>query len=108
LKSAYPGFVTGKLSDFAGLAFFPVLSWSALELVALHRVASFATCIAVIVVVGAVFAATKTVEPAADAYRAVMGALRGASSIQFVRDPTDLIALMALAVPLAIARRRRV
>jgi hypothetical protein len=105
LKSAYPGFITGKLSDFAGLAFFPVLSWSALE-IAWRRCASFAESVVVVVVVGLLFAATKTIEPAADAYRAIVGALRGASSVRFARDPTDLIALAALAVPIAIARRR--
>ena len=32
LKSAWPGFVTGKLSDIAGLAFFPILVLSGWEL----------------------------------------------------------------------------
>ena len=123
LKHAYPGFFTGKLSDVAGLAFFPVLLWSLLEVLARRPPPlSLRACAACIVVTGLVFAATKTWPPAGEAYaqaiallqwpvRALVAVVAGVARpalgrVSFAVDATDLLALPALALPFAIARAR--
>jgi hypothetical protein len=97
LKDAYPGWLTGKLSDLAGLVFFPLL----VALVVPMRVAVAAT--------GVGFAAIKLWEPANALGEVVLGAVRwpldavttlslpALTSVDIVRDPTDLIALPSLA-----------
>jgi hypothetical protein len=115
LKAAYPGWVTGKLSDVAGLAFFPLLLAAVAE-----RIGSRGVRVTVIAAAatGVVFAAVKTVPLAADAYRVGLAALQwparaigalvggratpGLGEVQLVMDPTDLLALPALAIPLAL------
>lgn len=118
LKAAVPGLVTGKLSDVAGMIFFPLLLAAAAEQFGLRRgqrgvvVATIAT--------GVAFAAVKLVPAAAALYctglaalqwpfRALGSLIAGHSlpplgSVHFVMDPTDLVALLALAIPLALAR----
>jgi hypothetical protein len=120
LKQLAPGVVTGKLSDFAGLAFFPLLLAACAETAGIRRglsvivVATVATAIA--------FAAVKLWTPAGDVYRVAFAALQwpvraahallsghampGLGRVSLVADPTDLVALIALAVPVALARRR--
>jgi hypothetical protein len=111
--------VTGKLSDVAGLAFFPLLLWTLVE--AFDRRRPFHanrralwTCIGVTAVV---FGATKTIPFAADAYRWSWGAMQlpfrwllsGASTVRPVRlvmDPTDLFALPALGIAAIVGERR--
>lgn len=81
LKGRGPGWLTGKLSDFAGLFFFPVLLTTAARALRLRRVtpwrAAWATAIA--------FAALKLFPPAHAAWVATLGPA--------VMDPTDLAAL---------------
>jgi hypothetical protein len=115
LKATFPGVVTGKLSDVAGLAFFPVLLWSIVEVL-------LSTCkrpwgpsrrllVGCVVVTGLVFSSTKTWPPAAEAYRLALAILKWPvlgelAPVSFVVDPTDLLALPALAVPLLVGARR--
>lgn len=127
LKRAIPGVVTGKLSDFAGLAFFPLVLEALVE-TALHLLGRetrpsarrLALCTSV---TGLVFAAIKTVPWAGDLYARALGALQWpfaalaaalsgrpwpeAHRIAFARDPSDLVALPALALALVAGRARR-
>lgn len=81
LKSAWPSWWTGKLSDVAGMMFFPLLLAAVLG----HR----RTCIAVTMIA---FALVKLWLPANALAAHVLGALNGAT-VEIVRDPTDLLAL---------------
>lgn len=101
--------VTGKLSDFAGLAFFPVLLVSLVELVTRRAPASrrlVAMCVALTVVV---FALTKTWTPAAHAYELAIAVLQypvhgRLVDIAHVVDPTDLVALPAALLAFVVKR----
>lgn len=126
LKAAYPGVVTGKLSDVAGLILAPVVVVSIIEVVRSARGRPWGpspTLAALAVaVVGLGFAAAKLFEPVAEAYRVGLGVLQwpfaaavavlrsvpvpGIQPVAFVADPTDLIALPALLLPLLLGRRR--
>jgi hypothetical protein len=80
LKAAWPSWWTGKLSDVAGMLFFPLL----LSAVLGHRRACvIATMVA--------FALIKTWPPATAACEHVLGLFNG--DVVIVRDPTDLLAL---------------
>lgn len=93
--------LTGKLSDVAGLVVAPLL------LAALLRVRSVGPWVACHLAVGAVFSAIQLSAPLADGWSALMG-LVGFPWV-ITRDPTDLLALPALAVSgwgfLAVMRR---
>jgi hypothetical protein len=103
-----PAVVTGKLSDFAGLFYFPLL------LVALLRTVGQALGVAVplrtrtvaaaVVGTGFVFAAVKTSARGAATYTAVLTWLTGHPA-HCVVDPTDLLALVVL--PLCYLHGRR-
>jgi hypothetical protein len=96
LKARYPGWVTGKLSDFAGMVVAPLVLVAiadALAPAALvkrrgYERASAWVCVAL---VGCAFAAVKTWAPATRLYEAAFGLLWGRAAL--VRDPTDLFAL---------------
>lgn len=90
LKAAFPSWLTGKLSDFAGLFFFPLLLGALIELVAARfkRKAPYALPLA-LAFTGLLFAAIKTL-PAANAWYTYM------LGVQVVRDPSDLMALVML------------
>ena len=126
LKAAWPGFVTGKLSDVAGLVVTPLALLAAWELVSWAvgrwRAPSTRVLALSIVVVGLGFAAIQVWEPATDAYRwglgaaqwpfrALAAALTGAPSpgiapVVAVADAEDLVVLPALAVTWWLGRRR--
>lgn len=126
LKQAYPSTFTGKLSDFAGLAFFPLLLDGAIELglAALGRYEgpSLRRLVVCIAVTGVSFALMKTTALGATVYAYGLGAARWPFAVLYaaivgdppapfrlahlVRDPTDLVALLALAIPYAIGTRR--
>lgn len=101
-----PGWLTGKLSDFAGLYFAPLLVaelWmlarpSPVACVAVHRVAWAALGF------GVLFTAIKTYPPADRLYEAVLTALLPHPAANIV-DPTDLVALVMLGVAVWDARR---
>jgi hypothetical protein len=126
LKALAPGAVTGKLSDFAGLAFFPLLLVAGWELArsAAGRsgAPSLRTLVVAIAVTAVWFGLIKTVAPVAVATGWALGAaqwlvglvanLTTAGAIPPLRpttivvDPTDLIALLALAIPIRIGLGR--
>ncbi len=83
-----PGWLTGKLSDFAGLFLAPAL------LAALLGVRSRRGFFRVHVGLGVFFAALKLWEPAARGFEGAMGWLGVPARV--VVDPTDLLALPAL------------
>jgi hypothetical protein len=119
LKARAPGIVTGKLSDFAGMIFFPLLLAAAAEHLGLRR-GRTAVLIAALAT-GAVFAAIKLWAPAGDLYRLTLAALQwpfrataailtsaplpALGRVHFTADPTDLLALPALLVPVLLTRR---
>ncbi|MDM7854529.1 hypothetical protein [Cellulomonas alba] len=117
LKQAAPGWVTGKLSDVAGLAFFPFLLLAVREVVTARPPTRRAAAV-VAAVTGAAFAAIKLSTPARSLYAGVMGVLRfpadalvgGAQSplaVAVQPDATDVVAVVACFVAvLAIAARR--
>ncbi|WP_157548160.1 hypothetical protein [Nonomuraea candida] len=94
LKQAWPGPVTGKLSDVAGLVVAPAL----VSLLFRRRADLAAT-----VLTGALFAVVKTTETGAEAASHAWTLVAGPSRV--LADPTDLLALPALA--LAWWARRR-
>ena len=109
LKAAWPSWWTGKLSDFAGLVFFPLLLQAVWEVACVGlwrsrrwrpdpRVLGVA-----IVLTAVVFTSIQTVTAAGEAYRAALGLLQAPFRGRFVPvahtpDPTDLLALPALAL----------
>ena len=122
LKAASPGWLTGKLSDVAGLVFFPLLVAAAVELASRRDVAARAVA-GVAIAVGVGFAAIKLWSPASDAYRVGLAALQwpahalvavldsatlpAIGRVQLTADPTDLLALPALLVPVWLVRPPR-
>lgn len=125
LKRAWPGFVTGKLSDFAGMFFFPwflhaawvvTFGWPQSE-AASRRL--LWVCIAV---TGSVFSAIQLLPVAAEAYVGIMLALHelglgvlskcapslagGPPIVGHTMDPTDLLALPMLALVPGLGRGR--
>ncbi|HEY5920391.1 MAG TPA: hypothetical protein VIV11_01915, partial [Kofleriaceae bacterium] len=114
-----PGAITGKLSDFAGLVFFPLLLAAVAEYAGIRR--GMATIFAAALATAVAFTAVKTWAPAGELYRVGLAALQwpvhavrallsgdGAPAlgrVQLVADHTDLVALVALVVPVALARR---
>lgn len=119
LKDRWPGTFTGKLSDFAGLAFFPVLLVAVVESarwVLGTRTWSTSPAVAVVcsALTAAVFAAVKTWDATADLYRQIISWLQiplfGSGPFNHIQDPSDLIALpaTALVVVLVVKSRSRV
>ena len=102
LKPTYGTWWTGKLSDVAGLVFAPALLAVAVSLCA-PRVRMRALIPAAIATVGLGFAVVKTTAAGAAAASAAWTAIAGPSVV--LRDPTDLLAIPALAVAWVIARR---
>ncbi len=107
-KAAFPGLVTGKLSDLAGLAFFPLLLQAGWEVVS-RRPPSRRALVVCAVVTGVVFALTKTWPVATTVWAWTLGVLqwpvlalvRGQAAplkVLAVCDPTDLVALPMLGV----------
>lgn len=126
-KHAYPGFVTGKLSDFAGLVFFPLLLQALYELgaalVGRPSTASPRALLLGTVAAGVVFCAVKIAAPVNDVGRELLGWLQWAAgwpiamasgvspeppaSTAIALDVTDLVALPALLIAYALGRWHR-
>ncbi len=108
LKPAFPGPVTGKLSDVAGLVLAPPLVAVLLTLVA-PRLPARAAVVVGLVSVGAGFAVVKSSGYAADVASAAWTVLAGPSLVR--ADPTDLLTLPSLGLAWWVwtrARRRPV
>lgn len=113
LKAAYPGFVTGKLSDVAGLAFFPLFLIAAYELV-IRRTASARAVVVAVTSTALVFSLVQIWPVATDAYRFGLGAIQwpfrliaaggivDLVPVQVMPDPSDLITVPAVLIALAI------
>ena len=125
LKAVAPGWWTGKLSDLAGLAFAPIVLQAAWELATARRGSwrpSPTVLLVAIAVTGAGFAAVKLIPPAAALCGAALGALQwpfhamaalldgsampGVLVAPVASDPTDLLALVGLAVAYAVGATR--
>lgn len=119
LKDRWPGMVTGKLSDVAGLVFFPLLLLSLVEvaqaLVGRLQPPSPRLLTTCILLTGGIFAAAELF-PVGDHLLEVVfgwlrwpiGALGGAAGRPGVltQDPADLFALPTLLIAWAVGRRR--
>lgn len=92
LKAAAPSFFTGKLSDFAGLFFFPFLLAA---LLGSARLPAHATFLLALALTGGGFALMKTTVWANALARAALSAVWG-GPVSIVLDPTDCWALVML------------
>lgn len=117
LKVRYPGWITGKLSDVAGMIVFPLLAGALVTAVA--RRADPGRMLAGCVAATAIgFALVKLWAPATHACGLVLGALQwpfaalahgasvGVAPVAIARDPSDLLALPFAAVALWLPRYR--
>jgi hypothetical protein len=109
LKSRYPGWVTGKLSDIAACFFLPLFLSAFVDLVSLRklRLRSRLAVGATLTIVG--FSAVKLSKTASDGMTFVINALNRYAGLPMTEnrvDPSDLIALPFVAVALWWARRR--
>jgi hypothetical protein len=118
LKSAWPGVVTGKLSDIAGLILAPLALQAAWEVVAWRagrwRGPSIRVLSVAIITVGIAFAAIQLWSPATELYRWSLGAAQwpfralaasligapggGLVPVQATADAQDLLTLPTLAI----------
>lgn len=125
LKSAWPHPITGKLSDVAGLVFFPLLLVAIIEVTQAatrrYRGPSHRLLLTAILTTGLVFTLVQLFPSATEAYRVALAALQrpalaldlllsGATPEAWPRvaatpDPTDLLALPALAAAYLIGNR---
>ncbi len=121
-KQAWPGPVTGKVSDFAGMIIFPVLLMALYERRPGTGVASTQVVILSVALTAIAFASLQIAPAARAPYEITMGLLRwpvdaiwalssgaaieGPTRVQAWPDATDLLALPALSVPLYLGMRR--
>ena len=116
LKELWPGWVTGKLSDFAGLVFFPILLGAAVQLIAPGRFRTRTLLAGCVAATGLAFAMVQLSPLVGAGYETGLGYLQwpfrfladGSSPMPVVltQDPTDLIALPALWIAWRIASRQ--
>ncbi|MEZ4320391.1 MAG: hypothetical protein R3F61_23120 [Myxococcota bacterium] len=123
-KHAFPGLVTGKLSDVAGMVFFPLMLQAFVELADRREPfrPSRTVLVTCAVLTGAVFAATNLFPVAADAYRVGLGAIQwpfravlaalsgapapGLAPVHLTMDPTDALTAPFVAVAVAVGWAR--
>lgn len=102
LKGMYGNWVTGKLSDVAGVFLLPLVLLGGLEVILwLARrprwVSGARRVLAATLVTGVGFAAVKVFVPVGDAYGLAIGVLRGfRGPIEVIPDLTDLLVLPVL------------
>ena len=125
LKGMWPSWWTGKISDFAGLVFFPLVLQGLWEVGARGRdwySSSRTALVVAVIATGLAFAAIEMWPLAAGVaaqaggvaqwpIRALVAAgeaspLPGVHAVALTADASDLIALVALTVPLALEWRR--
>lgn len=112
LKGSAPGWLTGKLSDFAGLAFTPLFIIGAMEFFGWDRTRRLRTrgVVAATVATGIVFALIELSAAADATYERALGILqepwRLTGAVELAKpviatpDPWDLVGLLALFVPI--------
>ena len=110
LKVTYPSWLTGKLSDFAGLFFFPLFLCAVINLGRnlWSRGRNFhwlgpRLLLVTIVATDLVFVEIKLYRPATEIYLSGLAGL-GFNSARVVRDPSDLLALLSSFAVYAFAR----
>jgi hypothetical protein len=121
LKHAYPSWMTGKLSDVAGMIFFPLFLQAIVELAPRASrktwMPSMRLLVACTMATAVVFVAVKLWAPGARLYEHGLGwlqfpfrwVLAGAerpTAVHLVRDLSDLIAVPFVLVAFAIGARR--
>jgi len=123
LKEVWPGLVSGKLSDFVGLLFFPLLIQAVVEVgwaaVGRWRRPSHKLLVSAIGLTAIAFAAIKTL-PAANALVAdllgraqwlisvgILGSTGRPGPVSIALDVTDLVALPILAGTYLLGARRQ-
>lgn len=104
LKAAYPGLVTGKLSDLAGLVVAPPLLAVVIAAIA-RRLPATPAALAALAVSGVAFTAVKSTPAGAAVASAAWSAVTGPSVI--LADHTDLAALPALGLTAWVWTRAR-
>ena len=123
LKSAFPGPITGKLSDVGGLLFFPLALQAAWEWLTsrtgMRSLGSQTVLVIAIMSTAAIFSAIKLFPVVSDAYAEAIalsqwlaGLLLGTAGarpahVLVATDPTDLMALPVLALSYWIGSGRR-
>ena len=121
LKGAAPGWLTGKLSDVAGLAFLPFLILGLLDVARRRRPPDVRAAAVAAAATALAFTAIKLVEPLREVAASTGGWLRapldalispaiGARApvggpVAIVADPTDVIAVLACAAVVLVVRR---
>lgn len=116
LKERWPGVLTGKLSDIAGLVFFPLLMVAVVEMITDRGSTTIVAAVAVIAT-GVGFVLIQTWDPAAELYRHTLGYLQwpfryllgnaaAPIPVDHTADPTDLLALPALFVAWKLSRHK--
>ena len=125
-KAEFGNWLTGKLSDVAGMIFFPLLLqaiWELLRAVANRPFRpSRRVLLGAAVATGLVFALINVYPPAADAYRYGLGALSwplyaiaglvtsgqlpGYAPVALTMDPTDLVTIPFVGVAVALGWSR--
>ena len=108
MKQVAPSWLTGKISDFAGLYFAPfvvLVVWEASLGVVIPRISGRTVALATYVTVGLFFAAFKVSSEAADAFVRIVG--MSGVRISIVVDPTDLVAVVSLPLSYALWSRQR-
>ncbi|MEO6082065.1 MAG: hypothetical protein ABIQ18_03075, partial [Umezawaea sp.] len=98
-KQAWPGLVTGKLSDVAGLVMAPPVLGLLLGLVLVDRIGAAAA----VLLTGVGFAVVKLTPAGAEVASAAWSVVNGPSVV--LADPTDLVALPALGLAWWVWRR---
>jgi hypothetical protein len=114
LKDAWPGPVTGKLSDVAGLVVLPIFVASSVEL-ALGRRVTAPVVAAIAVACAGGFAAVQVWPDATRAYTVGLGWLQWLATgahgaprtVAVTADPTDLWTLPTALLPVLLCRRPR-
>jgi hypothetical protein len=101
-KHVWPGAITGKLSDIAGMLMFPPLLACIVALI-FSRVPAGALARATLACTAVTFAVIKATEPGATVASQAWSAVNGPSMV--LADRTDLLALPALVVSWAVWRR---
>jgi hypothetical protein len=103
--SPWAGLVTGKISDFAGLFFFPFLLIDLASLMQRHWQLSTPLFAWSAVFTGLGFVALKCHDASLQFYRMIYAAF--GFKVSVVQDPTDLLALIMLPLALRYYRQWR-